>query len=93
MPTSPAGPVKMGTQVTDRDDVLKQIYEGAAAGSCKGTARGFVWDGDLHDTHGNADSRQEAEYVAAAHANYFEEIDPLDDPCDLYIEQIGQPLD
>ena len=52
-----------------------------------------MWYCDLHDTHGNADSQQEAEYVAAAHATFFEEIDPLDDPCDLYIEQIGKPLD
>ena len=79
--------------MTDKDELLRQIYEGAAAGSCKSTRLGFVWYCDLHDSHGNADSQQEAEYVATAHAAYFQEIDPLDDPCDLYIEQVGQSLE
>lgn len=79
--------------MTDRDDLLAEIYEGAAAGSCASTSQGFLWYCDLHDTHGNADSQPEAEYVAAAHALYFDTHEPSDDSCDIYIEQVGLPLD
>lgn len=47
----------------------------------------FEWYCDVHDTQGNADSRAEAEHVAAAHAEFFFLQDPDDEPCDLLIYQ------
>ena len=46
-----------------------------------------------HIKHLAHEMAQSFALVAAAHANYFQQIDPLDDPCDLYIEQVGEPLD
>lgn len=79
--------------MSDEEDVMAKIYEGAALGSCASTRRGFVWYCDLHDTHGNADTQAEAEFVAAAHEQFFQLQAPDDEPCDLYIEQAGPQLD
>lgn len=81
------------TGMTGDEDIIAKIYEGAAAGSCVSTRRGLVWYCDLHDTHGNADTQEEAEFVAAAHGRFFQMQDPDDEPCDLYIEQAGAPPD
>jgi len=77
--------------MSNDEDVMAKIYEGVAAGSCASTRRGFVWYCDLHDTHGNADTRAEAEYVAAAHEQFFKLQDPDDEDCDLHIDEL-EPL-
>jgi hypothetical protein len=38
---------------------------------CKSTIGGWVWYCDSCDTHGNANSSDEAEHMAEAHALYF----------------------
>ena len=38
------------------------------------TIAGWFWYCDLHDTHGNADSEDEAEFIAEAHLEFHHEI-------------------
>jgi hypothetical protein len=38
---------------------------------CKSTLGGWIWYCDACDTHGNANSSDEAEHMAEAHALYF----------------------
>ena len=38
---------------------------------CPQTIGGWLWHCNEHDTHGNADSEDEARTLAAAHAAYF----------------------
>lgn len=52
---------------------FKKITE--APGPCASTVAGWVWYCDEHDTHGNADSKEEAEHVAAAHQNFSNDGD------------------
>ena len=39
--------------------------------TCKSTFGGWVWYCDSCDTHGNANSADEADYMAEAHAKYY----------------------
>lgn len=58
----------------------------AAASVCSDTVNGWLWYCDEHDTHGNADSEDEAGYMAHAHSDYH--LDPQDgdgDPCDVIV--------
>jgi len=38
------------------------------------TIGGWYWYCDEHDTHGNADSEDEAEFISEAHIKFHEEI-------------------
>ena len=56
------------------------------------TASGWFWFCDIHDTHGNADTRDEAEFIAGAHEEFMDttELDP--EGCDLIIHKVkGDP--
>lgn len=44
---------------------------------CRDTVSGWLWYCDVHDTHGNADSQDEAQHMADAHRDYF--WDPEDE--------------
>jgi hypothetical protein len=49
---------------------------------------GWLWYCDVHDTHGNADSKEEAEAVSEAHEefHFLQEEDPSEsEGCDLTI--------
>lgn len=54
-----------------------------AAGSCANTRGGSPLVA-LHNTRGQADTRHEAEHVAAAHADYSHLFYGDDEPCDLH---------
>lgn len=45
----------------------------AMASACPGTVHGWLWYCDVHDTHGTANSQDEAEHLAAAHRRYHDE--------------------
>ncbi|HEX6516992.1 MAG TPA: hypothetical protein VF049_15610 [Nocardioidaceae bacterium] len=45
----------------------------AMSSVCTDTISGWLWYCDEHDTHGNADSRLEAETMADAHSDFFDE--------------------
>jgi hypothetical protein len=57
-------------------------------GPCRDTVGGWLWYCDEHDTHGNADSYEEAEVVSAAHS---EVVDP-DEPCEIRIWKVEPKL-
>ena len=39
--------------------------------TCKSTKAGWIWYCDEHDTHGNADSADEAEWIADSHTSFY----------------------
>lgn len=49
----------------------------ATSDLCPGTVNGFLWYCDEHDTHGNADSLEEAEALGDAHGNLMGQPDEL----------------
>jgi predicted DNA-binding transcriptional regulator AlpA len=49
----------------DPDDALTASAQ--LHNPCRDTTEGWLWYCDEHDTHGNADSRDEARFVASAH--------------------------
>lgn len=55
------------------------------------TLNGWVWYCDGHDTHGNADTEDEARHMAAAHQDYIAGIedDEDDDSGDIEISCEG----
>jgi hypothetical protein len=57
---------------------------------CPQTLRGWLWYCHEHDSHGNADSQEEAECVAGGHEMFWvsqlpEDADPDDSPCDVIV--------
>jgi hypothetical protein len=46
---------------------------------CPQTVAGWLWYCDEHDTHGNADSEEEAEHCADAHSEYMLMINGAED--------------
>lgn len=42
------------------------------ASACPSTHNGWLWYCDVHDTHGTANSQNEAEHVAEAHRAHHE---------------------
>jgi len=79
-----------GTAVTPEMVFAKSI------GNC--TVAGWFWYCDVHDTHGNADSEAEAEYVATSHEEFWvlqevgvDDVEE-DSPCYLMIVP-GKKLD
>lgn len=62
----------------------------AAVAPC--TDHAWVWYCDVHDTHGNADSEDEAEYVASAHEGFFDLVGGEEfEGCDLAIARLDRP--
>jgi hypothetical protein len=53
------------------DDPLQPLDMTAMERVCSDTGNAWLWYCDDHDTHGNADSEDEAHHVAAAHVAYF----------------------
>jgi hypothetical protein len=78
-----------GTAVTP-EMIVKSI------GDC--TVAGWIWYCDVHDSHGNADSEEEAKHMAMAHEEFWilQEVDVecVEDgsPCDLMVAP-GRELD
>jgi hypothetical protein len=50
------------------------------------TISGWLWYCDVHDTHGNADLKTEAETVSKAHEQFWAETDG----CDIIIIQVSR---
>lgn len=60
----------------------------AMAGVCADTTSGWLYYCDEHDTHGNADSEEEALHMADAHVDFFDsEEDGGDEPCQVVVWQ------
>ena len=55
---------------------------------CPRTTGGWLWHCDEHDTHGNADTEDEAQVVAASHAAYFSD-DMVGDVCLIRVWEAG----
>ena len=53
------------------------------------TTNGWYWYCDVHDTHGNADSQDEAEYMAAMHETYQADNEYDHDGCDMIFYPVG----
>ena len=47
------------------------LHASARDHACASTVAGWLWHCDNHDTHGNADSQDEAEVYAETHHEYF----------------------
>lgn len=54
------------------------------------TQAGWFWYCDVHDTHGNADSKEEARFIADAHKDFMYD-GPFDDGCDVTVFEIKEP--
>jgi hypothetical protein len=52
---------------------------------CSDTAAGWLWYCDEHNTHGNADSEDEAEHMADAHVEFM--VYEGEEPCDVLVWQ------
>ena len=83
---SPALP---GT-LPDMDDELlppPAFHMSAQEDLCSDTVAGWLWYCDLHDTHGNANSRAEAKHVAHAHREFYAKAVELDEDeaCDIVV--------
>ena len=65
-------------------DPLPPLHDRALNDACATTVTGWLWHCDNHDTHGNADSRDEAEVYAEAHHEYFAKQHG-GDPCDVVV--------
>lgn len=53
---------------------------------CDSTASGWLYYCDEHDTHGNADSREEAEWMADAHVSFYvDQEEGESDPCQVIV--------
>ena len=84
----------MGNLVFLRTHLLKLVKNEMtveAVALC--TDHGWVWYCDVHDTHGNADSEDEAEYVASAHEGFFDLTGEDFEGCDLIIARLDRPND
>jgi hypothetical protein len=52
---------------------------------CRDTAEAWLWYCDVHNTHGNADSKAEAEALDEAHTRYWNEHHG--EECDVIVWQ------
>jgi len=59
------------------------LHMGAQENVCSDTTNGWLWYCDVHDTHGNADSQDEADLLADTHAMFMDD----EEGCDLVIWQ------
>lgn len=76
----------LGPEQVDRRPTPEPVADREVSTGTR-TAGVFEWYCDVHDTQGNADSRAEAEHVAASHAEFFLHQDPESEPCDLLVYQ------
>jgi hypothetical protein len=62
--------------------------------ACQTTLAGWIWYCDSHATHGNADSAEEADWVATSHMEFFcEDIDGLpESECAVYIIDVSNNI-
>lgn len=76
------------------EPLVDLVFVLGARGSCPTTIGGWIWYCDEHDTHGNADSEEEAEFMADAHVEYFRMAEGLDDDddsfCAMYVVIAGE---
>jgi hypothetical protein len=83
----------MGNLVFLRTHLLKLVKNEMtvkAVAPC--TDHGWVWYCDVHDTHGNADSEDEAEWVAVAHENFFDFAGGEEfEGCDWVVARLDRP--
>lgn len=65
----------------------RPLHVSASEGVCPDTINGWLWYCDEHDTHGNADSEDEARHMADAHVDYSLELeeDEDPDPCEVIV--------
>ena len=66
----------------------QEYMESITPQQCASTAGGWIWYCDTHDTHGNADSQGEADYISDHHAIYMDEY--ADGDCDITVTR-GRP--
>jgi hypothetical protein len=58
------------------------------------TQAGWLWFCDVHDTHGNADSQDEAHYVSASHEEFYMLRDGEDfEGCEFAIVCVSEGVD
>jgi hypothetical protein len=62
----------------DDEKVPSMVHVGAMQSVCPETMEGWLWCCDDHDSHGNADSEEEARFVANAHSAFFDDPDGCD---------------
>jgi len=55
---------------------------------CKSTVAGWLWYCDVHDTHGNATTAEEALAMTQAHIAFWSEDKSLP-VCDVYTKKIS----
>jgi hypothetical protein len=55
----------------DTELMLDFVFTQIARDSCATTVNGWLWFCDSHVTHGNADTKDEAEFMGAMHEEYM----------------------
>jgi hypothetical protein len=74
--------------VTEHPDWLSLLIP-SGGGPCQDTVNGWMWYCDQHDTHGNADSEDEAHAVAGAHEDFMAEAaDDDESGCVIYVWKV-----
>lgn len=71
-------------------DALDMVEQERVCTRDNPTVRGWLWYCHEHDSHGNADSQEEAEVVAGGHEMYWDALadpDDEDDQCDVIVWQ------
>lgn len=68
----------------------QEYYEKVTATCCDSTINGWLWYCDVHDTHGNADSEDEAQFIAESHEMHKVMVDGDKDGCDLYVASVNR---
>ena len=58
--------------------------------ACQTTLAGWIWYCDEHVSHGNADSAEEAEWVATSHNEFFGV--PEGEMCGIYLIDVGNNI-
>ena len=67
-------------------DVPSPVDNSAAENVCSDTTAGWLWYCDEHDTHGNADTEEEAQLLAGTHELFWEaQQDEDEDPCPILV--------
>lgn len=56
------------------------------------TIAGWIWYCDVHDSHGSADSKDEAKHMVLAHEGFFDDGDAFEG-CDLIITEAFEGVD
>jgi hypothetical protein len=64
-------------------------YKAAGTQMCSSTIAGWLWYCDVNDTHGNADSDEEALFIAKSHEMHKFMVDRDEGGCDLYVSEAG----